>query len=376
MKRDYSIAILAGGQSSRMAGGRPKAFAVIGGRPLIMWISDELRPLGREIFVVGGDGQDFLEFELPHFGDVMGKNASAVGIHSALSACRADWCLIVPCDMPFVDRGLVEHMASRINGNTDAIVPMNGSAKQPLFGLYRKGCADVFRQQIEDGRMSIADILAGLDVAWIRKKEMAGLCDPDRVFLNINSVHDLEAARRLLAARIPIVAFAGKKDSGKTTFLEQLIPVLEARGLRIAFVKHDTHGFEMDRRGTDTDRIMRAGAEAVAISSPDGMALLHRTTQEKNLTEIRLLMDETIDLIVAEGFKSAAVDRIEVSRSARSSELACSEADLIAVISDRPEAAASLPVFGMEAVDDVAAFIIGRYGLDKPDGRASTLRRS
>ena len=53
----------------------------------------------------------------------------------------------------------------------------------------------------------------------------------------------------------PIVSVVGRSDSGKTTFLEKLIPRLKARGLRLAVVKHDRHGFEMDRPGKDTWRL-------------------------------------------------------------------------------------------------------------------------
>ena len=46
-----------------------------------------------------------------------------------------------------------------------------------------------------------------------------------------------------MSARKPFVAaISGIKNSGKTTFLEHLVPVLRARGLRVAVIKHDGHG--------------------------------------------------------------------------------------------------------------------------------------
>ena len=50
----------------------------------------------------------------------------------------------------------------------------------------------------------------------------------------------------------PIVSFVGKSNSGKTTVLEKLLPVLKKRGLRIAVIKHALHGFEIDRQGKDS----------------------------------------------------------------------------------------------------------------------------
>ena len=41
----------------------------------------------------------------------------------------------------------------------------------------------------------------------------------------------------------PIISFVRLSGTGKTTFLEKLIPVLKARGLRLALIKHDAHHF-------------------------------------------------------------------------------------------------------------------------------------
>ena len=52
----------------------------------------------------------------------------------------------------------------------------------------------------------------------------------------------------------PVITFVGLSGTGKTTFLEKLIPVLKDRGLRLAVLKHDAHHFEMDHPGKDTYR--------------------------------------------------------------------------------------------------------------------------
>ena len=59
---------------------------------------------------------------------------------------------------------------------------------------------------------------------------------------------------------IPIISIVGKSDSGKTTLIEKLVPVLTKRGYRVATVKHDVHGFEVDREGKDSWRHKQAGA--------------------------------------------------------------------------------------------------------------------
>ncbi len=61
---------------------------------------------------------------------------------------------------------------------------------------------------------------------------------------------------------------------GKTVLMEGLIKELRSRGLRVATVKHDVHGFEMDHKGKDTYRHREAGAETVVISSKKRCAMI------------------------------------------------------------------------------------------------------
>ena len=71
-----------------------------------------------------------------------------------------------------------------------------------------------------------------------------------------------------MSARKPFVAaISGIKNSGKTTFLEHLVPVLRARGLRVAVIKHDGHDFTPDVPGTDSFRMRQAEADGVAVYS-------------------------------------------------------------------------------------------------------------
>src|SRR3989344_3551517 len=51
-----------------------------------------------------------------------------------------------------------------------------------------------------------------------------------------------------------VVGFAGFSGSGKTTLVEQLIPELRLRGLRVSVVKHAHHSFDIDHPGKDTYR--------------------------------------------------------------------------------------------------------------------------
>jgi molybdopterin-guanine dinucleotide biosynthesis protein B len=160
---------------------------------------------------------------------------------------------------------------------------------------------------------------------------------------------------------IPIISIVGKSDSGKTTFIEKLLPELTRRGYRIATVKHDVHGFEVDREGKDSWRHKQAGAHTVIISSPTKAALIRNVDRDMTLDEIRDKLIREVDLILSEGFKKDVQPKIEIFRKARHKELLCTEEDhLIAVVSDR-EFDVGIPCFSLDDSKGVADFIEKKY---------------
>ena len=66
---------------------------------------------------------------------------------------------------------------------------------------------------------------------------------------------------------IPVLTFTAYSNTGKTTYLEKLIPCLKSAGLRIAVIKHDAHDFQADIEGKDSWRFAQAGADIVAVAS-------------------------------------------------------------------------------------------------------------
>lgn len=131
----------------------------------------------------------------------------------------------------------------------------------------------------------------------------------------------------------PVISVVGKSNVGKTTYLEKLIRELKARGWRIATVKHDVHGFEIDHPGKDTWRHAQAGADTVVISSPQKLALIINVEREKTLDEIAALITDC-DLIITEGYKRGPKPKIEIFRSGCYDELLCGPEELLAVVSD------------------------------------------
>lgn len=160
---------------------------------------------------------------------------------------------------------------------------------------------------------------------------------------------------------IPIISIVGKSDSGKTTFIEKLLPELVRRGYRVATVKHDVHGFEVDREGKDSWRHKQAGAHTTVISSPQKVALIRDVEKDLSLAELRERLIQDVDLILSEGYKKDVQPKIEIFRKEKHQELLCTKEDhLVAVVSDK-EFDVGVSCFFLDDIIGVADFIEKKF---------------
>lgn len=168
---------------------------------------------------------------------------------------------------------------------------------------------------------------------------------------------------------VPIICIVGASDSGKTTFLEKLIPMIRDRGYRVGTIKHDTHGFEMDREGKDTWRHRLAGAQTIAISSPTQVASIRGTTEEFSLEELVARYFWREDIILTEGYKRSTYPKIEVFRSAIEQQPICNLKDnLIALVTD-DVTDLEVPTFKFDEVSRLTDFIEQRFLKDRKKQR-------
>lgn len=134
---------------------------------------------------------------------------------------------------------------------------------------------------------------------------------------------------------IPVVSFVGSSGSGKTTFLEQIIPLFIDTGYKIGAIKHDAHKFEIDKPGKDSYRLKQAGAETVCISSAEKLALIQSCKNEYTVEELILKFFGNVDLVLTEGYKKSDLPKLEIYRSANNKPpLNFTNKELIGVISD------------------------------------------
>ncbi len=104
------------------------------------------------------------------------------------------------------------------------------------------------------------------------------------------------------------IAISGYKNSGKTTLIENIIPVLTKNNLNVAVIKHDGHDYTPDVPGTDSFRHFNSGAYGTAVFSDTKFSISKRC-KSPNLDMICSFFDEA-DLILCEGFKHSSIPKL------------------------------------------------------------------
>ena len=165
-----------------------------------------------------------------------------------------------------------------------------------------------------------------------------------------------------------VVGFSGYSGSGKTTLVEQLIPALKKRGLRVSVVKHAHHKFDIDHPGKDTFRHREAGAFEVVVASTNRLALMREFEKPAEMTVHQLIAElhTGVDWVLVEGFKDSDLLKIEIWR-APSDDYAGKPARymtddfIVAIATDAPDQlpeATLRPVLDLNNADAVADYLV------------------
>lgn len=155
----------------------------------------------------------------------------------------------------------------------------------------------------------------------------------------------------------------GRKDSGKTTLIVELVKRLTSMGYRVGTVKHTHHRHELDTPGKDSFRHRQAGAAAVGILSPGMTAVFWPSDSDRSDQYDRLsTLLADCDLVVVEGDSGTDADKIEVWRAATSTKpLATDDPSILAVVTD-DSVEVPVPIWQRSDVAGLAARLIELAG--------------
>lgn len=379
----WAAVVLAAGQSRRFRG--LKQIAPVAGCPMVIHpVRAALQAGASRVVVVTGWGRSRVETALaplrqrglpvetafnPHFARGM-----AASLRAGLEALGPRWpvAVVLLADQPRVDASVVGTLirAARASpGGASAVRYPSGEAGVPA-AFTRKLWPRLQGLSGDSGARAVLRTLSGVTVLDV----------PAAVLEDVDTPEAYRAIGRGVTSRAPdftaggpgcgrgtamapIVCLVGVSDSGKTTLIVRLVEHLVGRGIRVATVKHASHGFQMDQPGKDSYRHFHAGAEAVLVSSPGAYALVaRRPDREEGPLEELLPLLPPVDLVLVEGFKGSAFPTIEVHRQGSGRERIPHLAHRVAVVSDQP-VNEDLPWFHLDDTEGIADLVLRVAGL-------------
>ena len=290
-----SLLIIAGGNSSRMK--QDKRLIKINGVSLLENIL--IKALEHNFDAV------FLCVEgYSNFIDLLAKKYKAVilideipnagpmsGLSSGLSNISTQWALAVSCDMPFFEFEMVHPLTNKLS---DSKVVMFDH--QPLAAFYHSSMSEVFKRALNDGNRKLQFVINQVPHKILQADSEVG-------FFNVNTPADLRLAQGRVASinrKVPVISIiAPSSGTGKTTFIEKLIPKLNERGINVGVVKSDSHGFNLDVEGKDSWRFQNAGAQSVAVVSTNGYFIVQKTSGREDFQKVADKFED-VDLILTE----------------------------------------------------------------------------
>lgn len=184
--------ILAGGESRRM--GTNKSFVSLAGKPMIEVVTAKIK----EIFslppmLITNSPQLYSYLGLKMVEDIIKGKGPLGGIHAGLSNSPSQFNFIFGCDMPFLNRDLIQYMIKQI-GEEDLIIPRHGVCLEPLHAIYSKNCLASIEEILNKGALKIQSFFPQVKIHYIEEREIQQFEPHLKCFSNINTRQDLEDA--------------------------------------------------------------------------------------------------------------------------------------------------------------------------------------
>jgi len=182
---------------------------------------------------------------------------------------------------------------------------------------------------------------------------------------------------------IPALGFVAPSGSGKTTLLRKLVPVLRERGLRVGYLKHAHHSFDLDLPGKDSYEVRGAGADQTLLASTERWALQVENGVYGSDPDLQAMLErfdgDALDLVLVEGFKHAAFPKIEIHRTVvGQAPLYPEDPYIIAVATDSQLSGDQHPpALPLEDPEAIAEFVLDRLrdpAFSAEDPRAELVR--
>ena len=180
--------ILAGGKNSRM--GTDKGLLRVQGKRIVERIIEAMESAVDEIIIISnGNNYDYLGYKV--YRDLVKDCGPMGGIFTALSCSSNPKNFVVSCDMPFVNKELVNFIIEN-SDDCQIAIPLNGKMLEPLCAVYDTSCVEQFEVLLKHKEWKMQDSLAHFNVKQIPIPENTFTAN---CFENINTPAEYETLK-------------------------------------------------------------------------------------------------------------------------------------------------------------------------------------
>ncbi|WP_373894872.1 molybdenum cofactor guanylyltransferase [Virgibacillus natechei] len=181
--------VLAGGMSRRF--GSPKAFAEKDGIPFYQHSIAALKPFVSSVLIITNPKLQQLfnqeDESIPVVNDLENYRGQGplAGIYTAMETDSAEWYMVIPVDVPFMEIPVIDELVRAIDTDVDAIIPVVSGRMQPLISIFHHSLKDAIKNQLDNGERAVDQLLKKCKVNYISMNH-------EKAFININHQSDYQ----------------------------------------------------------------------------------------------------------------------------------------------------------------------------------------
>ena len=178
---DTSVAIYAGGKSSRF--GSPKIKAKINDHEFGLLIIETLKRAGlRNISLIGGDSEDARRWGVDFHEDIYPESGPLGALLTALHACKTERLMTLPCDVPFIDEDTCRKMCNLAPG-VEVLVART-ETPQWLCSTWRQSTCAAIESEFKSGERAIHRVVEKFKFEFVDVSS--------EILLNVNEPNQLK----------------------------------------------------------------------------------------------------------------------------------------------------------------------------------------
>lgn len=192
--RNITGIVLAGGRSSRF--GANKAFAELGGVPMIERALHALRTIFDELLIVTKTPRLFRRSQARIVRDAAAWEGPLVGLYSGLRASSTERNFVCACDMPWLSPALIRRLCRAADGR-EAVIPRVGNHLEPLCAVYSRRSLPVIRGLLREGKRGLTDLITRCPPTVLPAASLVPRNQLRRAFLDLDTPEDWIRAERM-----------------------------------------------------------------------------------------------------------------------------------------------------------------------------------